>query len=83
MENSIPKQFRWIANDIDVSELTDKLPSYMLEMISEIENADTENNLPVYVQVCDDFEIYAKMLVPDVLSMEEWHRFCAKYSLPE
>jgi hypothetical protein len=55
----------------------------MLEMISEIENADTENNLPVYVQVCDDFEIYAKMLVPDVLSMEEWHRFCAKYSLPE
>ncbi len=83
MTDSKEKQFRWIANDIDVSELIKRLPSYMLEMIEEIEKADIEDNLPVYVQVCDDFEIYAKMLVPDVLTMEDWHRFCAKYSLPE
>ena len=75
--------FRWIANDIDVSELINKFPSYMLEMIDQIERADKENNLPVYVQVCDDFEIYAKMLVPDVITMEQWHKLCAKYSLPE
>ncbi len=75
--------FRWIANDIDVSELINKFPSYMLEMIDQIEQADKENNLPVYVQVCDDFEIYAKMLVPDVITMEQWHKLCAKYSLPE
>ena len=55
----------------------------MLEMIAEIEKADRENNLPVYVQVCDDFEIFAKMLVPEVLSTDEWHKACAKYSLPE
>ena len=75
--------FRWIANDIDVSELINKFPSYMLEMIDQIEQADKENNLPVYVQVCDDFEKKAKMLVPDVITMEQWHKLCAKYSLPE
>lgn len=41
--------FRWIANDIDVSELINKLPSYMLEMIDQIEQADKENNLPAGV----------------------------------
>ena len=50
----------------------------MLEMIDQIEQADKENNLPVYVQVYDDFEIYAKMLVPDVITMEQWHKLCAK-----
>ena len=83
MADRNPTQFRWIANDIDISEMINKLPSYMLEMIAEIEKADRENNLPVYVQVCDDFEIYAKMLVPEVLSTDEWHKACAKYSLPE
>ncbi|MBP3747127.1 MAG: hypothetical protein J6I47_06665 [Ruminococcus sp.] len=83
MTDSKSKQFRWIANDIDISDTIEKLPQYMLEMICEIEKADTEDNLPVYVQMCDDFEIYAKMLVPDVLSMEEWRKACAKYSLPE
>ena len=74
-------EFRWIANNIDVSELIPKLPSYILEMIEQMEKADIENNLPVYVQVCDDFEIYTKLLVPDVLSFKEWRSFCDKYSL--
>ncbi|MBQ9199069.1 MAG: hypothetical protein IJ141_02695 [Lachnospiraceae bacterium] len=83
MTDDKTEQFRWIANDIDVSEFVKKLPSYMLEMIDQIEQADIESNLPVYVQVCDDFEIYAKMLIPDVITMEQWHKLCAKYSLPE
>ena len=83
MKSNESTQFRWIANEIDVSKSMKKLPSYMLEMVKIIENADTENNLPVYVQACDDFEIYTKLLVPDVLTTEEWHMLCAKYSLPE
>lgn len=75
--------FRWIANDIDVSEIVSKLPKYILDMITEIEQADKEDNMPVYYQICDDFEIYTKLLVPDVLTMQEWDKLCAKYSLPE
>ncbi len=74
--------YRWIANEIDVTDIIPKLPSYILEMIGEIEEADRVDNLPVYYQVCDDFEIYTKMLVPDVLTMKEWHMLCSKYSLP-
>lgn len=75
--------FRFIANEIDVSNLICKLPIYVIEMIAQMEQADREDNFPVYAQVCDDFEIYTKLLVPDVLSMQEWHTFCAKYSIPE
>lgn len=75
--------FRYIANDIDVSDLICKLPSYVKEMIIQMEQADREDNFPVYAQVCDDFEIYTKLLIPDVLTTREWDLFCAKYSIPE
>ncbi|MCR5608985.1 MAG: hypothetical protein K6G26_07980 [Lachnospiraceae bacterium] len=75
-------EFQWIAKEIDVSHLMYKMPAYIKEMIDEIEKADLEGNVAVYAQVCDDLEIYTKLLVPEVLTMHEWHMFCEKYSFP-
>lgn len=77
------ERFRFIANDIDVSNMYDKLTSNAKEMIAQMEQADRENNFPVYVQVSDDFEVYTKLLAYDeVLTDNEWHLLCAKYSIP-
>lgn len=75
------QEFRWIAENIDISALTEKLPWYIKDMIHDAEHADRENNFPVYAQVCDDLEIYAKLLVPDILTMAEWHMLCEKYAI--
>ena len=74
-------EFRWIDENIDISDFADKLPGHIKDMIRDAEKADKEDNFPVYAQVCDDLEICAKLLVPDVLTMKQWHDFCDKYTI--
>lgn len=76
------RKFQWIAEDIDVTAIYQRLPRYVQEMIADIEQADLNDNMPVYYGYCDDLEIHTKLLVPDVISRHEWDLLCSKYSLP-
>ena len=80
--NGNEQRYRWIADNIDTSGIEPKLPHYIREMIAEIEQADRENNLPVYDTVCNDLEAHTKLLLPDILNDHEWDMLCEKYSFP-
>ena len=76
----IEEKFRWIDNDIDISNIYPKLPKGIKKMITEMEDADRQNDWIIYDTVCDDFEIHTKLLIPDVLSDKEWNLLCNKYA---
>lgn len=76
------EQFRWIANNIDISAIYKKLPQRIRNMIAEIEQADRDDNIAVYYTVCDDLEMHTKLLIPDILTDYEWDMICEKYCVP-
>lgn len=77
------EQFRFIFNEPDISYLYEKLTPIAKEMIEQMEQADREDNFPVYAQVSDDFEIYTKLMAYDgALTDKEWWLLCEKYSIP-
>ncbi|MCD7741488.1 MAG: hypothetical protein LUI06_04725 [Ruminococcus sp.] len=73
------EEFRWIDNSIDISSFYDRLSPIVKGLIKEAEKADRANMDVVYEDTCDDIEIQAKLLVPDVISFKEWHMICDKY----
>lgn len=75
----MPKKFRWIADDIDISSFYDKLSEDVKELILEAEAADLSDSMGGYYTACDNIEVYSKLLVPKVITVEEWELLCKKY----
>lgn len=73
--------YRWIAEEIDISDILPRLPKHVLECIRNIEKADLDNNMPAFYQLCDNLEIYTKLLIPDIITVKEWDMICEKYCL--
>lgn len=66
------KQFQWIDNETDVSEILKKCPKNIFKMIEEMEQADLEDNVAVFFTVSDDFEVATKLLMlDDVITKNE------------
>lgn len=76
------EQFRFIANNIDVEKLVDKLPDSLKQSVKDMEQADRDNQYFLYAELSDQFEIDTKAYVSSRLTMHEWHLLCEKYSLP-
>lgn len=74
------KQFRWINEDIDISGFYHKLDDFIKELIKDAEEADKNDNYPVYYEMCDNIDVQAKLYVPDVLSEKEWNMLCYRYT---
>lgn len=75
------EQFRWIANNIDISHFYDKLHPSIKKLIAEAEQFDRDDMMGAYIAVIDAIEIQTKLFVPDELTFEEWDMICEKYSL--
>lgn len=73
------QQFHWIDNDIDISSFYDRLTSVVKTLIAEAEQADIDQQDIAFYEICDNIEIQAKLLVPDVISYKEWDMLCEKY----
>lgn len=76
------EQFRWIENNIDISEFYDRLPRLIKNIIAQAEQDDRDNMEMAYFNDCEAIECQSKMLTPDIISDQEWEMLCTKYSLP-
>ena len=73
------EKFKYLNNDIDISDFYDKLPTILKNLIAEAEQLDREDNEGKLYGICEGIECIGKLYVPDVLTEEEWHRLCDKY----
>ena len=80
MDNN--EKFRWIANEINISDFYDRLPRHIKATIALAEQYDRDENDAAYLNMCDDIEVKAKLLIPSVISDYEWLKICNKYSMP-
>lgn len=71
--------FRWIDNDIDISSFYDRLGKDLRELIALAEQADRDGAEGSFIELCDGIEVYGKLHVPAVISVEEWELLCRKY----
>lgn len=77
--NENQTEFRWIDESIDISDIYPRLPKITKDVIRDAEQADLEDNYPMYYFLIEDIEIQTKLLVPDVISHHEWDLICWKY----
>lgn len=77
------KQFQWINNDIDISGFYDKLQPAVHDMIKKAEIADKTDDEGLFLCMSEGIECWTKLLVPDVISMDEWDMICLKYMFPD
>lgn len=78
-EPASAEKFRWIDNDIDISDIQDKFTKPLQNLIKEAEQADREKDEGTFECACDGIEMFSKMLVPDVISKKQWEKVCEKY----
>ena len=73
------EEFRYLNNDIDISDFYDKLPRGLKALIAEAEQLDRDDNEGALLAVCEGIEIQGKLCVPDGITKEQWERLCDKY----
>lgn len=73
------KEFNYLNGKIDISDIYDKLPKSIKELLSEAEQHDLEDKLGSLVCDCDDIEVRTKLLIPDIITKNEWERICQRY----
>lgn len=73
------EQSEWIRRDIDISSFYDKLSKIVKTLIAEAKEAEKNRQDFAFYEICDNIEIQAKLLVPDVISHKEWELLCEKY----
>lgn len=71
--------FNYLSNDIDISDFYHKLPRELKELITKAEELDKQKNDAELYGVCEGIECIGKMLVPMVITYEQWERLCQKY----
>lgn len=73
------ERFQFLNNEIDISDFYERLPTILKDLIAEAEQLDREGNDAKLDGICEAIEVYGKLLLPDVLSVEQWERLCDKY----
>lgn len=73
------KEFNYLNEEVNISDIYDKLPKSIKELIAEAEQHDLEDKLGSLVCDCDDIEIRTKILIPNILTKKEWERICQRY----
>ncbi len=75
------EEFRWIDNEIDISDFYDKLDRHAKALIKKAEQADRDSDIFDYYDAIDSLEIVTKLHIPDAISEHQWHLICEKYSV--
>lgn len=73
------EEFRYLDNDIDISDFYDKLPKHLKALIAEAEQLDREGKEGELLAICEGIEVQGKLCVPDCITKEQWERLCDKY----